>query len=301
MNYFDLHCDTIYEMYVKGQDFKENNLAIDGKRRKIFNKHKQVYSVWSNPELTDYDNYKRFFEIVNYAKSKEEFPEIAGDIESQDAIIGIEGAGILENDAYRLDILYSHGVRVLTLAWEGENCLAGAYNTDKGLTAFGKTVCEACAEKGISVDVSHLSHKGIYEVIDIAKTVSLPIMASHSCLKELCDTERNLSSEQAKRIADLGGVIGINFVGSHLNCHYENEGATIDHVRMHIEKAISLAGAESVCIGADFDGTEKLPHGINGIEDIEKIYNALKVQTAERVFYNNAYNYFKRVLGEGRK
>ncbi len=299
MKYFDLHCDTLYEMYEKKEGFFENSLHTDGKRRRVFLGEKQVYAIWSSPERSDGENFKRFFDVLEYAKSFSEFPKIITGRENLDkngAVLSVEGAGMLENDIGRAELLYKSGVRLITLAWEGVNYTCGSYDTDTGLTEFGKNVCLFCAEKGMIVDVSHLSDKGISEVLDIASVTGLSVTASHSCLRSICDERRNLSDEHAKRLAELGGCIGINLVGTHLSGSYFSSGAHLCDVMRHIEYAASLMGTKAVCIGADFDGTEKLPEEIGGLQDMEKLYNMLPSDIAEDVFYNNAYNFFKRSL-----
>ncbi len=286
-------------MYERKESYFENSLHTDGKRRTVFSPEKQVYAIWSNPERSDKENFSRFFDVLEYAKSFFEFPSIVTDRENltkNGAIISVEGTGLLEGDERRIELLYKSGVRLITLTWEGESCIGGAYDTDVGLTHFGKTVCEICAEKGIIVDVSHLSDKATGEVLDISRTTSLSVLASHSCFRTLCGIRRNLSDEHARALATIGGCIGVNLVGEHLNKDYFSNGARIDDAVRHIEYAINLMGREAVCIGADFDGTEKLPRGICGIEDMKKLYDVLPSVIADDVFYNNAYNFFKRSL-----
>lgn len=286
-------------MYERKEEYFENSLHTDGKRRSAFLKEKQVYAIWSNPERSGKENFKRFFDVLEYAKSFSAFPKIIKGRESLDengALLSVEGAGLLEGDEQRIELLYENGVRLITLTWEGENCVGGAYDTELGLTRFGKTVCEICAEKGVIVDVSHLSDKGTSEVLDISRTTGLSVLASHSCFRALCGIRRNLSDKHARALAELGGCIGINLVGEHLTNGYFSNGAQLCDVMRHIEYARNLMGKEAVCIGADFDGTEKLPSEICGFQDIEKLYNLMPVGIAEDVFYNNAYNFFKRSL-----
>lgn len=296
MRYFDLHCDTLYEMYERKEPYYKSSLHTDGERRSALQKQKQVYAIWSNPKRSDAENYLRFFDVLRYAK---DMPHLITDRQSLDengALLSVEGAGILACDEKRLDALYKSGVRLITLTWEGISCIGGAYDTDEGLTDFGKTVCEICAEKGITVDVSHLSDKGVGEVLDIAHTCLLSVTASHSCLRALCDERRNLSDTHARKLARLGGCVGINLVGTHLTKDYFSRGASIEDVVRHVKHAVNIMGRECVCIGADFDGTEKLPKEIRGIEDMGRLYGALPESLADDVFYNNAYNFFKRSL-----
>ena len=60
----------------------------------------------------------------------------------------------------------------------------------------------------IIVDISHLSDGGADEILEGRK---IPLVASHSNARAVCGNPRNLTDEQIKKIADCGGVIGINF------------------------------------------------------------------------------------------
>jgi len=73
-------------------------------------------------------------------------------------------------------------------------------------------------------------------------------------------------------VKDNGGVIGINLYPEFLN---NSKEATIKDIINHIEYIASLAGPDHIGLGADFDGVDGLPAGINGVQDIEKIFNEL--------------------------
>ena len=81
------------------------------------------------------------------------------------------------------------------------------------------------------IDVSHLSEKKLWDVL---KYTEQPVIASHSCCKALSDHKRNLSNEQMKALAEMGGVLAINFFPPFLNLTDE---ATIEDVVNHITYA----------------------------------------------------------------
>ena len=56
--------------------------------------------------------------------------------------------------------------------WKGEGCIGGAFDTEKGLTAFGRRVVKTAMEKGIVIDVSHGSGKLTDECLDIAESTA---------------------------------------------------------------------------------------------------------------------------------
>ena len=60
----------------------------------------------------------------------------------------------------------------------------------------------------MAIDVSHSSDKTVEDVLDIS---SMPIMASHSCARNLCDIPRNISDDLITEIANRNGYIGVNF------------------------------------------------------------------------------------------
>jgi membrane dipeptidase len=63
------------------------------------------------------------------------------------------------------------------------------------------------------VDISHSGEKTFWDVIRESKK---PVIASHSCVYNLCAHYRNLTDEQIKAIGKNGGVIFINFYPGYL-------------------------------------------------------------------------------------
>ena len=122
-----------------------------------------------------------------------------------------------ENLAFLRDF-YRLGVRMLTLTWNYKNGLGHPNkrkefplepDTVNGLTPLGIEFLQEMERLGIIVDVSHLSDAGFYDVVKYAKK---PFVASHSNARSVCGNVRNLTDDMLKKIADCGGVTGINFV-----------------------------------------------------------------------------------------
>ena len=311
---FDLHCDTAYEIYKSKENLFSNTKAVDIEKYSCFQKKAQVFAIWSDNKKTEDENFVDFQHMANefiiHTKNYADYVSIctkAEDIEiayvenKLACILAVEDARLLSGDLSRLERLYEYGVRILTLGWMGESCIGGSYDTDKGLTPFGFEVLKECENLGITVDVSHLSEKGFF---DVAGKASKPFIASHSNSKLLCDHPRNLSDIQIRTIASCGGICGINLVKSHLSRLLEgtksqDPAVVFDAVCSHIEHFYNIA-PESTCLGLDFDGTEPL-YGLESVDKIPTLFEALSnrgmdEKTAQNIFYNNAYNFFLKNL-----
>ncbi len=292
MNYFDLHSDTLTALYDKGETFDASSCHISSKTISEFDSYRQVFAIFSKSGLSDDECFDRFFKV------QETFSEY---VRCGGHILSVEDGRLLAGDVTRLDELYRRGVRILTPLWGGITCIGGAHDTNEGLSPFGRDVVERCIELGIVPDISHASVKSANEIIDISKSAGVSVMASHSNSYEVCPHSRNIDSKTAKKVAEGGGVIGVCFHAPHLNC----SAATIDDIVTHIKNLIYFAGEDAVCIGADFDGTDLLPAGIDGQGDIPKAagymeHAGIPTRIIEKVYYNNAERFFSRVLQKER-
>ena len=111
-----------------------------------------------------------------------------------------------------LRVFYELGIRLMGITWNRKNDLGSGVGEgvlDEGLTRFGKAVVSEMNRLGMVVDISHLSQKGFWDVVDITDS---PIIASHSNSRALADHPRNLTDDQAKAVANSGGVIGVTLV-----------------------------------------------------------------------------------------
>lgn len=164
----------------------------------------------------------------------------------------VEGAHFLEGQLDRLGVAYKRGVRHLGLLHDNDASvpLGDVYTKPAhwgGLTAFGADVIRECNRLGILVDLTHGSNDTINTAL---KTTTQPVIISHTGL----DTQlgqnpamanmmrpRLISKEQAKRVTDAGGVIG---VWTHLT-------DTPLAYAQHIKALVDVVGVDHVCIGTD--------------------------------------------------
>ncbi|MVZ98545.1 peptidase M19 [Sphingorhabdus sp. IMCC26285] len=163
------------------------------------------------------------------------------------AMLTIEGLQNLEGKAANLDRLYAAGFRMAGLTHFFDNELAGSMHGLKkgGLTPFGRDIVRRMEAKGMIVDIAHLSHTGVAEVLAMARR---PVVSSHGGVQATCKVNRNLTDDEIRGVAKTGGVIGIGYWDAAI-CDTSPRAAAkaIKHVR-------DLVGIAHVALGSDYDG-----------------------------------------------
>ena len=293
IKYFDLHCDTLTEMFRTGQDIYKNNLHVSLEQARVFSEYCQVFAVWSDEKLSGEEAYERFFEVLAFAKMS--FAANGLQFPSDKFILSVEGGRLLCGDLTRIDRLYKEGVRILTPVWGGVCELGGAHDTQTGLSGFGREVIERCFDLNIVVDLSHASDSTAEDILKAAQRRGKPVIASHSCSRAVCAHTRNLTDDMAVHICKSGGIVAVNFVSPHLG------GMRAEDVVSHITHFVNICGTDSVCVGGDFDGTADLPKNLSRLAEIPVLYSLLRENgysetDAKKIFYTNARNFFQAWL-----
>lgn len=217
------------------------------------------------------------------------------------AILTLEEGGIIEDRIERVDELYKKGIRAITLTWNYENCLGYPNHNwkhqNKGLKPFGIDVLSKMDDLGIIADVSHLSDGGF---MDVYKYGRRPFMATHSNARRIENNCRNLSDEMIKKLANKGGITGINFYGPFL----QSDGkSTIESILKHMRYLINSGGIEVVGIGTDFDGMSDDNLELKGAQDMPKLIEAMEQANftsseIEAICYKNFEKFMKRYYEE---
>jgi len=308
MNYTDLHCDTPYELYVRGEKLKSASTDVDMNKLSGINKHLQLAAYCAPEGKTDGEAYKMFFEVCRYFKKEaaECAVPICIDADgintaladfSRAFILTVEDARILEGEAERLDVLYEHGVRALTPLWGGVTCIGGSHQSEEGLSSFGKLAVRRASQLGMVLDVSHASAKSADDIIEICAELGTSVMASHSCAFGINPHSRNLRDSHARRIAASGGVIGVNLYPPHLT----GKSASLSDAVLHIKYFINLAGEDAVALGCDFDGMGIYPRDVKDVTATEILFGTMRSSgmsshLCEKVLFTNAYDFLTRSL-----
>ncbi len=305
----DAHCDTVTKIMEekKGENLFKNTCHFDLTRAKTLGSFVQFFAAFIDPIHSQAYALRRAIQIIDKLEQQaEEYSDSLmlcnsfADIEkafSQDKVAGIksiEGGEALQGDLGVLRAFYKLGVRSICLTWNHRNEIADGVadaSSGGGLTPFGKAVVSEMNRLGMLVDVSHLSEKGFWDVIETSKQ---PIIASHSNSKAICNHRRNLTDEQVSAIKGNGGVIGINLYPDFLN---NSDKASIKDVIKHIEHISSIGGDGILGIGADFDGIEVTPVDIQGVQDINALINELlKLNYSEAFVKGFSGENFMRVI-----
>lgn len=169
------------------------------------------------------------------------------------ALLSLEGTEALAGDLGILRLLHALGLRAVGLTHFGRTMAAdgtGEEEAGGGLTRFGRDLVRECDRLGIMVDVSHLSERGLWDVLHLAAG---PVIASHSNARALCDHPRNLTDEQLRAIARSGGGVGLNA------CHIfvDPVAPTLDRLLDHADHMQEVMGPGHVGLGLDL--VEYLP------------------------------------------
>lgn len=265
----DTHCDTLTAMITQERRLGSPSACghLDLPRLKAGGVNVQFFAAFIAPEYKE-GAMERAVELINLFKKEicDNQSEMMLVKNSHDintaiqkgkiaAVLAVEGGESLEGKIDSIRLLYDFGVRCLTLTWDLSNELGvgvGDNHNPGGLTPFGYQVVKEMNQLGMLVDVSHMSERTFWDVLD---TSTQPVIASHSNCRELFNHHRNLDNKQIRALSEQGGVIGITFVPAFLS----SENASVKNVLDHIDYAVTVGGIDCVCLGSDFDGTDELP------------------------------------------
>lgn len=138
-------------------------------------------------------------------------------------VISMLNAYPLGSDVSQLNEWYKRGVRVLGYTHAGHNQWSGSSRPsaalkDKpeehgGLSDIGKQGIARLNELGMLIDVSQLTTPALKQVLSLTKA---PVVASHSGIKAIVDSPRNLADEELELIKANGGVVQVVAFGNYL-------------------------------------------------------------------------------------
>ena len=209
-------------------------------------------------------------------------------------LLAIEGAHALDDDPANVDVVADAGFRMMGPAHFFDNAFAGsAHGIEKGgLTELGREMVRRMEARSMLVDVAHASSTTVDDVLAMAQR---PVVASHTGLRGVVDTVRNLTSEQARAIADTGGLLGIGFWPTVCG------GVTAGDIARAIAHAIRVAGVEHVALGSDFDGAVPVPFDATGLVLLTDalIEAGLDDDTIRRVMGGNVHRLLAETLPGG--
>ncbi len=326
----DTHCDTPMEFSDPAFDLgkRHNEGCVDFPRMKEGGLHAEFFAVFTAQGPRNDSTYSKAHqkaldilnEINKNVAKNSSLAEIATTPDDAyrlkkagkiAAFIGMENGYPVGKDLTRIKLYYDLGARYMTLAHTKNNDIcdsstdpAGAENN--GLSAFGIQVVKEMNRLGMMVDISHISDKSFYDVLNITKA---PVIASHSSCRALCGSPRNLADDMLLALKENGGVIQICILGNYLKTPEPNpeldsklkelkdkygdydaladsvkkvvrkeyrdiskkyeKSATVKDIVDHIDHVVQVIGIDYVGIGTDFDGGG----GVEGCRTVSDMKN----------------------------
>jgi membrane dipeptidase len=246
------------------------------------------------------------------------------------AVLTIEGGHQIDDDLGVLRTYRRMGILSMTLTHFRSNHWADS-STGKpehnGLTDFGKQVVREMNRIGMIVDISHVSDKTFYDVLEVS---TKPVIASHSSCFVYSDIPRNMKDDMFRALAKNGGVVGVNFGSSFLSqkdaddlkklvsqhneiepnltgaeldafaakdhtesgeVHAKVGHATVEDAAECVDHIAKVAGIDHVGIGSDFDGVPSVP---SGLEDVSQMPNL----TAALLKRGYSEGQIRKIMGE---
>ena len=283
MKIIDLHCDALLKLWRA-----DGNLSFADAAELDTNKQRlqeggikvQCFAIYTPTQLPSEQRYQAALDQVYYFRTEvlAKNPEMKqirewSDFDTlQDGEIGamltLEGVEPIGNDLKKLHHLVELGVRAVGLTWNYANLAADGAEEPRngGLSLFGREIVKFHNEHKILTDVSHLSERGFWDVIELADY----LIASHSNARALCDHPRNLRDEQAKALFGKGGNLHVVYYPPFVK---EQGSAAISDLIRHIDHFCALGGVRNIGLGSDFDGIGD--NKLEGLDHAGMTYNLI--------------------------
>ncbi|PYS69997.1 MAG: membrane dipeptidase, partial [Acidobacteria bacterium] len=314
----DMHADTVQRVLDEHVDLQQQltDGHLDAVRAKAGGLDAQFFSIWVEPQLfgsTGPRTVKRADDQIAAVRAlAEKHPETwqlattAKDVRNAAengkiaALLGLEGGYAIDERFENVERYYQLGVRYMSPAWSVSTSWAGSSGDEvgatRGLNDFGKSVVREMNRLGMMVDVSHVSDKTFW---DIVNTSTKPVVATHSACRAIADVPRNLTDDMIRALAKTGGVVNVIFYPEHLEPGWSQKkkqldaeiaplvkqasesepgdavrkklardrvrteqygrrlpAVTVSRVVDHIDHIVKLVGVDHVGIGSDFDGVQ---------------------------------------------
>ncbi len=173
----------------------------------------------------------------------------------------IENGHAIGEDLALLARFRAQGAVYLTLCHNGHNALCDSSNPRSdlgdaaalhgGLSELGRAAIAEMNRLGLLVDISHASPQAALQAAMLSKT---PVLATHSCIRALCDNVRNVDDLMLDALRDCEGMVNITAVPVFLKPGARADAVTVSDYADHIDYAVRRIGLAHVGISSDFDG-----------------------------------------------
>jgi len=328
----DMHADTPQRLLDENVDLAQrlSDGHFDSVRAREGGLDAQFFSIWVEPQLFGAggpgamkradDQIAAVHALAERHPETWEFATTAADIrriaseEKLAALTGLEGGYAIDEKIENVERYYKLGVRYMSPAWTESLSWAGSSGDEagktRGLNDFGRAVVREMNRLGMMVDVSHVSDKTFWDVVNNS---TKPVIATHSGCRAITNVPRNLTDDMIQAIARTGGVVNVIFYPEHLEPGWSEKKKKVDgqiasevqrasdeekgdvaHKKLardrvrreefakrlppvmvsrlvdHIDHVVKLVGVDHVGIGSDFDGVQST---LSDLADISQLPN----------------------------
>ncbi|MFH1529929.1 MAG: membrane dipeptidase [Pseudomonadota bacterium] len=290
----DLHCDTLTQLeQAPRTDIVRTRDAVSLKSMQAGGTMAQVFAIWTNPKRKD------AMKVAQRQVSafRDQILGAAGDAIRQarsyadilenhrdgtiSAILAMEGANGLGDDASNLAWYAQQGLRILSLTWNNSNAFADGRSAPDppprgGLTEEGARLLGIMATNLIIADLSHAHWETFW---DIVTRIPGPVIATHANARGVRDHDRNLDDEQIVAIARKRGVIGLILYPEFISA---GKVVTPEDLWSHYRYIADLVGPEFLALGSDFGrrGAVQI-EGVKEPGDVPVLLDAFRHQGLE--------------------
>ena len=294
MRIFDLHQDLLYHLYRQEDDVLKDYLNIG-----IHNFVMAIFPFRAYYKSSDVEDALRFtirsMEFIRDITKEYGFKvaESKEDLNTPSVIMGLEGAYGIEN-IQEVKALYRLGLRLLGLVWNKDNLLAAHWGAERdyGLTDFGYRVVKLARELGMVIDLAHASDRTFRDVVE---NFDSGILVSHTGLRHLKNSKRNITMEMIEAIESRRGIVGIALAKLFLG------NSTLEEVAKEIAGLMERF-PDTIALGSDYFGfsTSQEIKGLENIYSLGNLHKALSrylnEDLIEKFFWKNAYEFFRNSL-----
>lgn len=227
------------------------------------------------------------------------------------SLLGMEGGNSIGGSLAVLRQMYDLGARYLTLTHsrtlDWADSATDAPLSD-GLSPFGVQVVQEMARLGMLIDLSHVSEATMH---DAMSATGAPVIFSHSGARAVNSHARNVPDSVLERLPQEGGLVMVygmpDYLSEALNQHLANRAgeqarlavlwrgqpvaaaaalaqwdaanpaplATVADMADHIDHIRAVAGIDHIGIGADFDGMDTGPVGMQDVAGYPALFTEL--------------------------
>ncbi len=229
-----------------------------------------VFDIPANPlipKARKYGSVRQYIsDMLNTLKPHPEFKHVVSYADYQQArsnqqiacFFSIQGGQALDHnlqDLSRIPEIHRITLVHLTRSRIGASNL-NPFDTQIGLSAYGREFVRRLTEEKILVDLSHINRKGFFDALTVMPK-DIPPVVTHTGLKGVCDVFRNIDDQQIREICQRNGTIGIMYEQNFLALNKPEQ--TLERIIDHLAHLIKIGGEDYASLGSDYDGMITLP------------------------------------------